>query len=99
MDIWLGGNFYALKLQADWNDGSLRVSLKGGLNRSFTNQPQPLDGIYTEEEVRDAAIIHSKNSKRLIVARNNDGVALEHMRGPGSSLRILKTTFCIVHIS
>ena len=45
MDIWLGGNFYALKPQVGWNDGSLRVLLKVGLNKTFIYQPQPLDGI------------------------------------------------------
>jgi hypothetical protein len=80
MDIWLGGNFYALKPQVGRNDGNHGVLLKGGLNRSFTFQPQPLDGIYPVGEVRDAAIIHSKNSKRLIVARNNDSVLMYQKR-------------------
>ena len=79
-DIWLGGNFYSLKPQVGRHDASRGVFLKGGLNKSFIYQPQQHDGLYVEGEVRDAAIISSKQSKRLIVARNNAKVLLFQKR-------------------
>jgi enediyne biosynthesis protein E4 len=75
-DIWLGGNFYALKPQVGRHDASRGVLLKSGSNKSFIYKPQQHDGLYVEGEVRDAAIIHSGKSKRILVARNNDKVLL-----------------------
>lgn len=79
-DIWLGGNFYSLKPQVGRHDASRGVFLKGGRNRSFTYQQQPHDGLYVTGEVRDAAIIHSVQAKRMIVARNNAKVLLYQKR-------------------
>jgi hypothetical protein len=79
-DIWLGGNFYALKPQVGRHDASRGVLLKGNSKKSFTYQPQQRDGLYVEGEVRDAAIIHTRQSKRLIVARNNNKVLLFQKR-------------------
>ena len=79
-DIWLGGNFYALKPQVGRYDASRGVFLKGSLNKSFTYQPHQRSGLYVEGEVRDAAIIRSGQSKRIIVARNNDKVLLFQKR-------------------
>jgi hypothetical protein len=79
-DIWLGGNFYSLKPQVGRHDASRGVFLKGGPDRSFTYQQQPHDGLYVTGEVRDASIIHSRQSKRIIVARNNDKVLLFQKR-------------------
>jgi enediyne biosynthesis protein E4 len=79
-DIWLGGNFYSLKPQVGRHDASRGVFLKGGPDRSFTYQQQPHDGLYVKGEVRDASIIYSRQSKRIIVARNNDKVLLFQKR-------------------
>jgi hypothetical protein len=70
-DLWLGGNFYSLKPQVGRHDASRGVFLKGGSDRSFIFKPQLHNGLFVEGEVRDAAIINFKGSKRLIVARNN----------------------------
>lgn len=70
-DIWLGGNFYALKPQVGRHDASRGVFLKGGPGRSFESQPAARSGIFVEGEVRDAAVLRSKSSKRILVARNN----------------------------
>lgn len=75
-DIWLGGNFYSLKPQVGRNDASRGVFLKGGLNRTFTYQPQQRVGLYVEGEVRDASIITSGKAIRIIVARNNAPILL-----------------------
>jgi hypothetical protein len=79
-DIWLGGNFYSLKPQVGRHDASHGVFLKGGPDRSFSYQQQPHDGLYVKGEVRDASIIHSRQSKRIIVARNNDKLLLFQKR-------------------
>jgi hypothetical protein len=79
-DIWLAGNFYSLKPQVGRHDASRGVFLKGGPDRSFTYQHQPHDGLYVKGEVRDASVIHSRQSKRIIVARNNDKVLLFQKR-------------------
>ncbi|MBA4053243.1 MAG: hypothetical protein C0490_00880, partial [Marivirga sp.] len=72
IDIWLGGNFYALKPQVGRHDASKGVYLKGVSKRSFVNQQH--SGIYVRGEVRDAIIMRSAKSKQLFVARNNDRV-------------------------
>jgi hypothetical protein len=79
-DIWLGGNFYALKPQVGRHDASRGVLLEGGTDRSFKYKQQPHEGLYVTGEVRDAAIIHFRQSKRMIVARNNDKVLLFQKR-------------------
>lgn len=69
-DIWLGGNFYALKPQAGRHNASKGVLLKQGDGRQFTFVPNAAAGITVTGEVRDAAIIN----KQLLVARNNEKV-------------------------
>lgn len=76
IDIWLGGNFYALKPQVGRHDASRGVYLKGNGERSFVYEPTSESGIFVEGEVRDVAIFSSKNSKRIIVARNNNKVLI-----------------------
>jgi hypothetical protein len=80
MDIWLGGNFYALKPQVGRQDASKGVFLKGRSDKTFMYLPQQHDGIYVKGEVRDAAMIRTGQSKRLIVARNNDKVLIFQKR-------------------
>jgi hypothetical protein len=75
-DIWLGGNFYGLKPQVGRHNASKGVFLKGEGGKQFTYISPFTMGINVEGEVRDAAIIHSKSSKDLIVARNNAKVLL-----------------------
>jgi len=68
-DIWLGGNFYAMKPQVGRHDASRGVYLKGGPNKSFVYRQNA--GLHVEGEVRDAALIQSGKSERIIIARNN----------------------------
>ncbi|MBK7710835.1 MAG: VCBS repeat-containing protein [Bacteroidales bacterium] len=82
IEIWLGGNFYSVKPQIGRYDASKGVLLKIGNDRSFTFQPQQTDGLYVKGEVRDAAIIGSGQSKKIIVARNNDKVLVFGKRKP-----------------
>ncbi|HTE07420.1 MAG TPA: VCBS repeat-containing protein, partial [Flavitalea sp.] len=72
MDIWLGGNFYALKPQVGRHDASRGVLLAGDGKRSFTYVMHC--GIFVRGEVRDAVIIPFKGTKRIFIARNNAGV-------------------------
>jgi enediyne biosynthesis protein E4 len=76
MDIWLGGNFYAVKPQVGRFNASKGVFLKGNGTTTFTFIPSNKSGIRVEGEVRDAGIIYSVNRKSLIVTRNNDKVLL-----------------------
>ncbi len=75
-DIWLGGNFYALKPQAGRHNASKGVFLKGKGDHNFSYLQPQVAGIVVDGEVRDAAIFRSGNSTQLVVARNNAGVLL-----------------------
>jgi len=76
IDIWLGGNMYALKPQEGRHNASKGVFLKGNGGKPFTYIPYSESGIKVEGEVRDAAVIQVSGSKHLIVARNNDRALL-----------------------
>jgi len=73
VDIWLGGNFYALKPQVGRHDASRGVFLKGSSDRNFTAVTPIKTGLYVKGEVRDAVII---GSNRILVGRNNDTALL-----------------------
>lgn len=70
-DIWLGGNFYALKPQAGRHNASKGVLLKQVGERAFKSLTAQQSGVEVSGEVRDAALIN----KSLIIARNNAAVA------------------------
>jgi len=80
MDIWLGGNFYALKPQVGRHNASKGVYLKGNGGRSFTYISPNESGIKVEGEVRDAGVIRINGSNHLIVGRNNANVLLFEKR-------------------
>jgi enediyne biosynthesis protein E4 len=71
-DIWLGGNFYALKPQAGRHNASKGVLLKGNGDKSFTYVPTSQSGIKVTGEVRDAILINNQ----MLVGRNNEPVML-----------------------
>ena len=71
-DIWLGGNFYALKPQAGRHNASNGVLLKQHDNRTFKYVSPADAGISVAGEVRDAIMIN----KALLIARNNDWVLI-----------------------
>lgn len=75
-DIWLGGNFYALKPQAGRHNASTGVFLKGRGNRQFTFVPTSRSGIMVEGEVREAEVISAGGKKHILVARNNAPVVV-----------------------
>ena len=79
-DIWLGGNFYALKPQAGRHNASKGFFLKGNGGKSFSYIAPVETGIYVEGEVRDAGTIQVNGSKHLIVGRNNAKVLLFERR-------------------
>ncbi len=76
IDIWLGGNFYAVKPQVGRLNASKGVFLKGNGGKSFTYIPVRESGIRVEGEVRDAGVIKASGTKYLIVGRNNASVLL-----------------------
>src|SRR5260221_6270596 len=71
IDLWLGGNFYALKPQVGRHDASRGIFLKGTSGRSVIVQPPVRSGNYVEEEMQVVAIIRSKDNRRLVSAGNN----------------------------
>ncbi|MEJ7586156.1 MAG: VCBS repeat-containing protein [Ferruginibacter sp.] len=80
MDIWLGGNFYAVKPQVGRHNASKGVFLKGTGGKTFTYISPAKSGIMVEGEVRDAGIINVSGSKLLIVGRNNAGMLIFEKR-------------------
>ncbi len=75
-DIWLGGNFYALKPQVGRHNASKGVYLKGIGDKAFTYVPAAQSGIKVSGEVRDAAIILAGGARHMLIARNNASVLL-----------------------
>jgi hypothetical protein len=75
-DIWLGGNFYAVKPQVGRLNASKGVFLKGNGAKSFNYISPTQSGIKVEGEVRDATVIEVKGAKDVIVSRNNANVLL-----------------------
>ncbi len=80
LDIWLGGNFYALKPQVGRQNASKGVFLKGRGEKLFNYISPAEAGIKVEGEVRDAGVIQINGSKHLVVARNNASVLLFERR-------------------
>lgn len=76
IDIWLGGNFYALKPQVGRHDASRGVLLRGGPKKKFAYESPVVSGIYVDGEVRDACMIMINNRLNLLVGRNNQKVLL-----------------------
>ena len=72
MDIWLGGNFYALKPQVGRHDASRGVYLSGTGNRSFRYLTPTASGIFVKGEVRDAKVITTDAGKVLLISRNDE---------------------------
>lgn len=70
-DLWLGGNFYALKPQVGRHDASKGIFLKG-TGKSFVFNPKARLFPPVKGEVRDVAVFNSNGKKRFFVARNNE---------------------------
>jgi hypothetical protein len=80
IDIWLGGNFYAVKPQVGRLNASKGVFLKGVGGKMFTYFSPTASGVVVDGEVRDASVIHINGSKHLIIGRNNARVLLFQKR-------------------
>jgi len=76
IDIWLGGNFYALKPQVGRQNASRGVFLKGNGGKSFTYVPPAKSGIKVEGEVRDVRVVDVNGSKCVLIGRNNASVLM-----------------------
>ncbi len=70
-DIWLGGNYYALKPQVGRQDASRGVLLEGSQEKTFRAVSARASGLRVTGEVRDAVVLSTGESKTLLVARNN----------------------------
>ncbi len=73
-DILLGGNLYGVKPEAGRYDASYGVFLKGDGKADFTFVSPGISGFQVDGQIRDFAIMNSKNGKILMVARNNDTI-------------------------
>jgi len=76
IDLWLGGNFYAVKPQVGRLNASKGVFLRGNGGKSFSYVSPHQSGMRVEGEVRDACVIDIKGSRHLVVARNNASVLI-----------------------
>lgn len=75
-DLFLGGNFYGVKPEVGRYDANYGVVFLGNKNHGFDYLPTTKSGLFVTGEVRDAAVISTKSSKEIIVARNNDALQL-----------------------
>ena len=75
-DLFLGGNFYALKPEVGRYDASFGVTLLGNLKHWFDYLPPANSGLFIKGEVRDIVPIDTKHGREIIVARNNDALQL-----------------------
>ncbi|HWD86586.1 MAG TPA: VCBS repeat-containing protein [Mucilaginibacter sp.] len=75
-DLFLAGNFYGLKPEVGRYDANYGVTLLGNSKHGFDYLPPSASGLFVTGEVRDAAMIDTKNGKQIIVARNNDALQL-----------------------
>jgi enediyne biosynthesis protein E4 len=75
-DLFLGGNFYGVKPEVGRYDANYGTIMLNKGNRRFEYMPPAQSGLFVTGEVRDAAVIESKNGKYIIVARNNDALQL-----------------------
>jgi hypothetical protein len=75
-DLFLTGNFYGLKPEIGRYDANYGVTYLGNKQRGFEYLPPAQSGLFVTGEVRDAAVIDTKNGKVILVARNNDALAL-----------------------
>ncbi|MGH2643613.1 MAG: FG-GAP repeat domain-containing protein, partial [Chitinophagaceae bacterium] len=77
VDLFLGGNLYAVKPQVGRYDASYGVFLKGDGKGNFTYLTPEQSGLFVRGEVRDIKEINGPNGKKyLLVARNNDKALL-----------------------
>lgn len=75
-DILLGGNETAVQPEIGPMDAGWGLFLKGKSNGNFQAMPPARSGLYLPGNVRASGVIRaSKNTKRVIFARNNDSIA------------------------
>ena len=75
-DIFLGGNFFALKPEVGRYDASYGCTLLGGKNNKLTYIPPRESGLFVKGEVRDIQKIATPKGDRILVARNNDSLQI-----------------------
>lgn len=73
-DIFLGGNFFALKPEVGRYDASYGATFLGNKSNGLTYIPPAESGLFIKGEVRDIQKIGTSKGDRIIVARNNDSL-------------------------
>jgi enediyne biosynthesis protein E4 len=73
-DIVLGGNQYRAKPQTGIYDAMYGLFLKGYPGSVWKIVPYTASGFFIKGEIRDLEIMNVKNSRVIVVARNNDNL-------------------------
>jgi hypothetical protein len=73
-DIIVGGNQERAKPETGIYDASYGLFLKGYPDSSWKPVPSTVSGFFTKGEIRDLEIMSIKNTRVIVVARNNDNL-------------------------
>ena len=74
-DLLLAGNFFPFRTQYGPCDAAKGLLLRGKEKAGFTSVGWEDTGFYADGDVRNMALLNSKNGKRyIVVARNNESV-------------------------
>ena len=75
-DIFMGGNFFALKPEVGRYDASYGATFLGNRSNGLTYIPPAVSGLFVKGEIRDIQKIGTVKGDRIIVARNNDSLQI-----------------------
>jgi enediyne biosynthesis protein E4 len=75
-DIFMGGNFYALKPEVGRYDASYGTTLLGKPNHEFSYSLPLASGLFVRGEVRDIKSITTRKQSYIVVARNNEALQI-----------------------
>jgi len=78
LDLLVGGNFYESKPEVGIYDGSYGLLLKGDGKGGFVSVPPGRSGFFVKGAVRDIGALKVGGQNCIVVARNNDSLALFH---------------------
>ncbi|HMH33987.1 MAG TPA: VCBS repeat-containing protein, partial [Puia sp.] len=79
-DIFLGGNFFALKPEVGRYDASYGSTFLGNKEHRFTYISPAESGLFIKGEIRDIQGVETGKGRHIVVARNNDSLAIFQKR-------------------
>ena len=81
-DLLLAGNEYQAEVMTGRYDASYGCFLKGGSNKTFTSIPPVESGFILNGDVKDMALIHLLNGRKILLAAvNNDSLRVYRISG------------------